>query len=141
MTSRSTYNANNADSHSETAPAQTILLIENDSGNRKLIEMLLLVEQFGCVPCANIEAGWSALKTQTISLIVADLGAQALTLIADVRANRELAHIPIIVVTGTRDERKHAQALQAGAAACLLKPFHNAELIAEIRRCLANGSA
>lgn len=138
MTSKPTYDA---DTPSAPAPAQTILLIENDTGNRKMMEMVLLVEQFGCVPCANLEAGWSALKTQTISLIVVDLGAQALTLIARVRATHELAHIPIIVVTGAPDERKRAEALQAGAASYLLKPIPNADLIAEIRRCLDNGSA
>lgn len=141
MTSKPTCNADNADTSSAPALAQTILLIENDSGNRKLIEMVLLVEKFGCVPCANIEAGWGALKTRTISLIIVDLGVQALNLIADVRATRELAHIPIIVVTGARDERKRAEALQAGAAACFLKPVSNADLIAEVRRCLDDGLA
>ncbi len=138
MTSRPTFGA---DMPSAPTPAPTILLVENDSGNRTVIEMLLLVEQFGCVACANFDAGWSALKTHKISLIVADLGARALDLIARVRETPALAHIPIIVVTGTPNVQKHQEALQAGAAACLLKPVPNAELLAEIRRCLDNGSA
>lgn len=138
MTSRPTYDA---DMPSAPTPAPTILLVENDSGNRTVIEMLLLVEQFGCVACATFDAGLDALETHTISLIVADLGVRALDLIAHVRATPALAHIPIIVVTGTPNVQKHQEALQAGADACLLKPVPNAELLAEIRRCLDNGSA
>lgn len=144
MSSQPTRNAGNPDAGSAPDPApaaRAILVIENHPANRMSFEMLLRIEQFRCTARATAEAGWQELQNGAFDLVIADLGAGALDLMAKMRANHDFAHIPVIVVTGDREEQAQQQARDAGAAAYLLKPTPNDTLLAEVRRCLDGGSA
>ena len=121
--------------------ARAILVIENHPANRMSYEMLLRIEQFHCTARATAEAGWQELQNGAFDLVIADLGAGALDLMARMRANRDFAPIPVIVVTGDPEERAEQEARDAGAAAYLLKPTPNDKLLAEVRRCLDGSSA
>jgi len=46
-------------------------------------------------------------------------------------------HLPVVVITGHRDDPLARRALDAGALAVVTKPFHHAELMGCIERALA----
>ncbi len=121
--------------------APAILVIENHPANRMSYEMLLRIERFRCTACATADAGWQALQTSAFDLVIADLSAGALDLMAHMHEDAAFAHIPVIVVTGDREERSEQGARNAGAAAYLVKPTPNDKLLAEVRRCLSGESA
>lgn len=145
MSSQPTCNTGNSGalgSASDASPeAPAILVIENHPANRMSFEMLLRIERFRCAACATSEAGWKELQSSAFDLVIADLGAGALDLMARMRADTAFAHIPVIVVTGDRDEWARQAARDAGAAAYFLKPVQNDKLLTEVRRCLDSGSA
>jgi|1185.fasta_scaffold59306_2 two-component system response regulator FixJ len=45
---------------------------------------------------------------------------------------------PVVMITGDRDPELRLRALQEGAAAVLVKPFDEDQLLDEVRRALAN---
>lgn len=59
-----------------------------------------------------------------------------LTLLSQIRADEHLAHIPVIVVTGSDDEEARAEALELGATDLLCKPFRPTDLTPRVRNAL-----
>jgi CheY-like chemotaxis protein len=57
---------------------------------------------------------------------------------AVIKADERLKDIPVIFVTAVEDARLNRFAFQAGAAACLTKPFRHEALVATIEAVLAN---
>lgn len=55
---------------------------------------------------------------------------------AQVRADRDLAEIPIIMITAMADRSMRLTALEAGADEYITKPFDNVELLARVRTVL-----
>jgi len=45
---------------------------------------------------------------------------------------------PVVMITGDRDPELRLRALQAGAAAVLIKPFDEGQLLDEVRRALSS---
>ncbi len=79
-----------------------------------------------------------------IDLILLDINMprmNGLEFIAAVKANAELARIPVVIITteGTEDDTERG--IQAGAAAYVKKPFRNEELLGVINRLTAGSAA
>ena len=49
--------------------------------------------------------------------------------------------LPVVMITGYGTTESQAQALEAGAAGFLAKPFEESELLAEVRRVLSDPAA
>jgi putative two-component system response regulator len=59
-----------------------------------------------------------------------------LDILKEMRVDRRLANIPVIVLTATTDDEIKLQALQLGATDLLHKPIHSGELLARLRNTL-----
>lgn len=119
----------------------TILVIEDDMGNRLLTSKMLSSASYACRCAPTIEEGRKALQDGGIELVVSDLifddsPTAALALLADMRANAALAHIPVIIMTGKRSEETGRQVMAAGAAGIIIKPYPRENLITLVKQCL-----
>lgn len=71
-----------------------------------------------------------------IDLVLCDLvmpGVDGFQLLARLQADRRLADVPVIVLTGQDDLETKVQALESGASDYLIKPFADAELVARVK--------
>ncbi len=125
--------------------APTILIIENEPSNRVILDLTLRAAHYSCIATDTVDEAWNHLQRSDINLVITDLHlfarADALSLIARMRANPHTARIPVIVTSGDRSQERRQAALAAGAGAYLVKPYEKGALLAHIRQCLADGEA
>lgn len=121
-------------------PPAHILIADDDASVRRLIELVLRKDGYRLTMAAN---GWQALEllqTETPDLLISDLNMPDLDgfqLLTALKAAPGLARLPVIVVTAAGQPGQEAEALRLGAAACVLKPFAQAQFLALVRGLLA----
>jgi CheY-like chemotaxis protein len=115
---------------------RTILYIDDDEANLRLVEMLLT--RHPAIEFLSDGRGRSGLelaRARRPDLILLDLGlpdiagAQVLTAI---REDQDIAQTPVIVLTAEADPRVASRLLSAGAEAYLVKPLNVDEFFAAI---------
>ncbi len=119
----------------------TVLIIEDNPGNRELAEQMLHIARYRYRSATTIEDGWNLLERGDIDLVLADLHVHAIALIERMRANPETADIPVVIASGSRGQEIQQAALDAGAAKYLVKPFRYDDLISTVERCLKDKDA
>ena len=135
------FSASKYDPHAAPSDSLTILVIEDDSGNRLLTRMTLNTANYVCHCASSIEEGRDILHGGGVDLVVSDLmfdqsPAAALGLLEDMRADPVLARIPVIVATGERSTEIQRHVMALGAAGVLTKPYPREDLLALVRQCL-----
>jgi DNA-binding response OmpR family regulator len=116
--------------------ASHILVIDDDPQIRALLQEYLS-EQGLRVSAASSSAQMSKiLKDEAIDLVVLDLRLAGEDGMAIARSLREQSAIPIVMLTGVRDEADRVMGLELGADDYLTKPFSPRELLARIRTVL-----
>src|SRR5262245_31946987 len=125
-------------------PAQTlpqaalphVLAVDDDPVIRELIVDYL--GQNGCrvTAVADGQAMLTVLAEQVVDLVVLDLRLQTEDGMVLARKLRDESAIPIIMLTGRREEADRVMGLELGADDYLTKPFSPRELLARIRTVL-----
>jgi two-component system, OmpR family, response regulator len=118
-----------------------ILIVDDDAAIRALLTEYL-TENGLRVSVAETGAAMSAtLAESAIDLIVLDLRLGGEDGMAIARRLRDESAIPIIMLTGVRDEADRVMGLELGADDYLTKPFSPRELLARIRTVLRRAKA
>jgi two-component system OmpR family response regulator len=113
-----------------------ILVIDDDSQIRALLQEYL-TENGLRVSMASSGAEMSQiLNDEAIDLVVLDLRLGGEDGMAIARSLRDQSAIPIVMLTGVRDEADRVMGLELGADDYLTKPFSPRELLARIRTVL-----
>lgn len=120
---------------------QPVILVVDDSITTRTMEKNLL-EAAGYhvhVAVDGIEA-WALLKSEPVDLVVSDVDMprmNGLELTAKIRANRDMANLPIILVTALESREDKERGLEVGANAYIVKSsFDQSSLLEFIRRQL-----
>jgi response regulator RpfG family c-di-GMP phosphodiesterase len=112
-----------------------LLLVDDDPGLRALLHTTLEVFDVELAEAGSAEEALAAIRVGVPDAIVLDVGLpgmDGLALCRRLRRSRTTGSIPIVVLTGNPDAT--AGAADAGADACLLKPFSPLELLAVVER-------
>jgi two-component system, OmpR family, response regulator len=120
---------------SDTALAH-ILAIDDDSMLREAIAEYLGKYEFRVTAVADGRAMQAVLAHEVVDLVVLDLKLQTEDGMALARQLRDESAIPIIMLTGRREEADRVMGLELGADDYLTKPFSPRELLARIRAVL-----
>lgn len=113
-----------------------VLVVEDDDGMREMITDYL-VDNDIAVTSLNTGSGIvEALADKVIDLIILDVKLPGQDGMQIARKLREVSAIPIILVTGLKDEADRVMGLELGADDYLTKPFSPRELLARIRALL-----
>jgi DNA-binding response OmpR family regulator len=124
-------------SHHATAAAKPhVLAVDDDPMIREAVSDYLASHQFKVTAVADGSAMRAVLTTQVVDLVVLDINLRIEDGIALARRLRDQSAVPIIMLTGRREEADKVMALELGADDYLTKPFSPRELLARIRAVL-----
>lgn len=118
-----------------------VLIVDDEVESRTLIREFLDMPGYELAEAADgIECLAKAedLHPDVILLDVRMPGLDGYEVCQGLKENPETTHIPVIFVTAVEDAALNRLAYQAGAAACITKPFRREALVAVIEAALAN---
>ncbi|QPC43664.1 response regulator [Kaustia mangrovi] len=113
-----------------------ILIVEDESNIVESLRFILEQAGFEVEIVSDGKAALSRLRRDRFGAVVLDLmlpGMNGFDVLKAMRADAELASLPVLVLTakGQAQDRKTAEAI--GANAFITKPFSNAEVVEQVR--------
>ncbi|WP_044875134.1 response regulator [Pseudomonas sp. LFM046] len=119
---------------------QRLLIAEDSFTSRGLLKAILEGAGYQVATANDGLEAWNALKQGQFDLLVSDVEMPRLdgfTLTSRIRADRELASLPVVLVTALHSAEDRARGLEAGANAYLVKSgFDQESLLDAIRRLI-----
>lgn len=113
-----------------------VLIVDDDRTSQRLLEGLLAPHGY-TLACADDGAqGLEMARRLQPDLILLDVlmpGLSGFDVCREVRADPELAEVPVLLVTGLEDQDSRVRGLECGADDFISKPFRAAELQARVR--------
>ena len=121
----------------------TILLVDDDVEVLKALTKVLEKDNYEVVaqPDAMSAINYVNSSKKTFDLVVTDVsmpGMKGTTFLTAVKT--AFPRIPVIVITAFGDWGQYMESLREGAYEYLSKPLEKTELLAAVRRALANGT-
>jgi len=117
----------------ESAPR--ILIVDDDAGQRSLLNSFLTSQGFDTVPVASGERALEVLRSQQFSMMISDVRMPGISGLETLRrARQEHAVLPVLLVTAYADIREAVGAMRDGAVNYLGKPIDLDELLSSVRR-------
>jgi two-component system OmpR family response regulator len=113
-----------------------ILVVDDDPQIRALLEEYLAASGLRVSAAASGKQMSQILADEAIDLVVLDLRLAGEDGMAIARSLRDKSAIPIVMLTGVREEADRVMGLELGADDYLTKPFSPRELLARIRTVL-----
>jgi two-component system, cell cycle response regulator DivK len=117
--------------------ARTILHVEDNEFNRKIVRDLLARTSYRVLEAADGETGVAMAIRECPDLVLLDIQLpkmSGLEVTRRLRAEPAIAHVPIIAITSFALSGDDQRAREAGASHYLSKPYSPRELLAVIRR-------
>lgn len=112
---------------------ETILIVDDEKEIRNLIGIYLKNEGFHVLEACDGEEGLQLVKKHKVHLIVLDLMMPKVNGIEMCMKVREIAEMPIIMLTAKSQDMDKISGLPIGADDYVTKPFNPLELIARIK--------
>jgi len=119
--------------------APTVLVVDDEEYNRKLLELLLRAEGYFTHSAVGAAEARAVIATTPPDLILLDVmmpGMDGYQLSTILKSDPLTLHIPIIMLTAQLDRDSRLAGLKAGAEEFLTKPFEAAELRLRVRNLL-----
>lgn len=117
----------------------SILVVEDNLDNMKLITWLLEDAGYSFVTANSAEDALALVTTKSFDLILMDIslpGMNGMEATQQVHAIPRLANVPIIAVTAHAASGEAEKILASGVSALVTKPIDEDELYRTIRACL-----
>jgi DNA-binding response OmpR family regulator len=121
-----------------------ILIVEDEPNIGESLSFILRKAGFEVDIVADGAEALDSVRRQSFAAVILDVmlpGLNGLEVLKDIRADRHLAGLPVMVLTarGQAADRRTAEAV--GASVFITKPFSNSEVVDHIRRLTAAGDA
>ena len=120
----------------------TVMVVDDQERMRTMIRRLLASEGHVIESAPDGETALDRLANEDVDLVLLDLvmpGANGLQVLTRLRERGSTT--PVIVLSAVPEIAARVDALDLGAVDFVPKPFHAAELVARVRRSLANRAA
>lgn len=115
---------------------ETILIIDDDSAIRKLLEVALSAAGYHPITIATGKEGLNRAAIEAPALVLLDLGLSDMDGKEFLVRFREWSQSPVIVLSARSGESEKIAALEGGCDDYLTKPFGTGELLARIKAAL-----
>ena len=113
-----------------------ILIVDDDPAIGEMVGSYLTENDFCCTAVKTGAEMTTALQQQSFQLVLLDLRLSRENGLDLARKLRETSEIPVIILTGKRDEADRVMGLELAADDYVVKPFSLRELLARIRAVL-----
>ena len=126
------------------ATRASVLVVEDDELQQKLLRRMLARENVNCDVAADGAAAMAAVRQRRPDLILLDIGLPdigGIELLRHLQANPLFASVPKIMLTGNSDKNTVVESRQAGAVDFMVKPVSSEKLREKLRRFLPLGKA
>jgi PAS domain S-box-containing protein len=123
----------------DSGPKPVILLADDNADMRDYV-LRLLSHRFRVIPVSDGLAALEAARREKPDVVLTDVMMPRLDgfgLLRELRADRNLATLPVIMLSARAGEESRAEGLTAGADDYLIKPFTARELLARVGGTLA----
>ena len=118
-----------------------ILVVDDDPNVQRLLRVTLKQEGFDVIVAGDGAEGLRLWEAEAPALILLDVSLAKLDGYQVASSIREAegtgTHVPIIMLTAEKEVEQKVRGLRAGADDYLVKPFHQAELLARMKSLLA----
>jgi len=117
----------------------TILIVDDEPQNRKLLEALLRPEGYRTQTAASGEEALASIAREPPDLVLLDMmmpGMDGCQVATALKADAVTSNIPVVMVTALVDRSARLAGLAAGAEEFLTKPVDRAELWLRVRNLL-----
>lgn len=112
-----------------------ILIVDDDTGQRSLLDSFLTGQGFETVAVASGEQALEALRTGNFSMMISDVRMPGLSGLETLRrARQEHSVLPVLLVTAYADIREAVGAMRDGAVNYLAKPIDLDELLVNVQQ-------
>ena len=116
-----------------------VLVTDDDEDLRLLCEMFLHLGGFDVAHAANGREAVEVARSRAIDLVLLDLMMPVMDgweCLAALKADPQLARVPVFIITGKNQLSDQERAFAMGAEAFIAKPFQGPALVARIRERL-----
>lgn len=116
-----------------------ILVVEDEMDTAKVLVKRLETNGFEVIVAEDAYQGTAFINKKKPDLVILDLMLPAgggLSVLKNAKANPTVAYIPVIVLTGMKNEDVKREVISSGVEAYLEKPYDTGELISTINRVL-----
>ncbi len=123
---------------------RSVLIVEDDREIRDLLVHYLRKEGFEPSTAPDGEAGLRKARAERPGLILLDIlmpGMDGLELLKGLRAHRDTASIPVVMVTAKGEETDRIVGLELGADDYIAKPFSPREVVARVKAVFRRSAA
>jgi len=118
----------------EAAKPKRILIVDDDPGQRSLLDSFLSSQGFATVTVDSGEKALDTLREGNIGMMISDVRMPGISGLETLRrARQEHAHLPVLLVTAFADIRDAVDAMRDGALNYLSKPIDLDELLAQVQ--------
>lgn len=118
-----------------------VLIVDDEPNIVLSVEFLMKREGYEVVTAADGQEALDILADERPDLVILDVmmpRKNGFEVCAEVRADAQLADIPILMLTAKGREAEIKKGLSLGADAYITKPFSTHELVARVNELLAN---
>lgn len=120
-------------------PKETILIVDDEVDLLELIEYNLKKAGYNVLKAENGPEGLRLARKHHPDLILLDIMMPRMTgfeVVAQLREDSDLKHVPVLFLTARSDEETEVHGLDVGADDFLSKPISTAKLVARIKTAL-----
>ena len=116
-----------------------ILAVDDTTENLEILRMRLEAQGYEVVEAVDGEEGLAKARETKPDLVLLDImmpKRDGISVVREMKADPDLRHIPVILVTAKADTKDVVEGLDAGGDDYLSKPFDHAALLARVRSML-----
>src|SRR5438552_10436848 len=123
------------DAANSTPKTPRVLIVDDDAGQRSLLDSFLKTQGFDTVPVASGEKALEALRGAEFNMMISDVRMPGISGLETLRrARKEHTVLPVLLVTAYADIREAVGAMRDGAVNYLAKPIDLDELLASVQQ-------
>src|SRR5881396_96475 len=123
------------DAGNSTLKSPRVLIVDDDAGQRSLLDSFLKSQGFDTVPVASGERALEVLRNEEISMMISDVRMPGITGLETLRrARQQHSVLPVLLVTAYAEIRDAVGAMRDGALNYLAKPIDLDELLATVQQ-------
>ena len=123
------------DAANNTPKTPRLLIVDDDAGQRSLLDSFLKTQGFDTVPVPSGERALEVLRAGDFNMMISDVRMPGISGLETLRrARQQHAVLPVLLVTAYADIREAVGAMRDGAVNYLAKPIDLDELLASVRQ-------